>query len=54
MRTPLSWFIFLVVVCVVAPYVAGVRPRYRRDWILLAITIAFLAWLLAGFASVRA
>ena len=54
MRTPLSWFILLLVVCVVAPYVMGVRPRHRRDWILVAITITFLAWLLIGFTSVRA
>jgi len=54
MRTPLSWFVLLLVVCVVGPYVTGARPRHRRDWILLVITISFLAWLLAGLTSVRA
>jgi hypothetical protein len=52
MRTPFSWFVLLVAVCILAPYVFGVRPRRRRDWIVLALAIGFLAWLLAGFSSV--
>jgi hypothetical protein len=53
-RTPLEWYVVLLAVCIVAPYVLRVRPKSRRDWIALTITIAFLTWLLAGFAFVRA
>lgn len=52
-RMPLFWCIVLVSSSIVFPYLLGVPPRRRRDWILLTATIAFLAWLLAGFASVR-
>ena len=31
----------------------GVRPRTRRHWMYLAITIAFLFWILAGMISLR-
>jgi hypothetical protein len=53
MRTPASWLIVLIGVCVVAPYAARVRPRSRVDWIAMTVTIGFLLWLLGGFASVR-
>jgi hypothetical protein len=53
MRTPLAWYILLVSLCVLAPYLLGIRPRGRKDWIWLTLTIAFLTWLLAGFTSVR-
>jgi hypothetical protein len=53
MRTPWAWCILLVSLCVLAPYLLGIRPRRRKDWILLTLTIAFLTWLLGGFASVR-
>jgi hypothetical protein len=53
MRTPLAWYVLLVSLCVLAPYLVGVRPRRRKDWIVLTVTIAFLTWLLGGFVSVR-
>lgn len=53
-RTPLFWCVLLVAVCVVAPWILRVTPRRRRDWMLLTAVIAFLMWLLGGFASVRA
>ncbi|HYX80820.1 MAG TPA: hypothetical protein VE714_00410, partial [Gemmatimonadales bacterium] len=53
MRTPWSWYVLLVGVCIVAPYLLGMRPRRRRDWILLTLTIGFLTWLLAGYTFVR-
>ena len=40
-------------VCLVGPYVLGVRPRTRRDWQYIAITIAFLAWILLLMVPVR-
>jgi hypothetical protein len=54
MRTPWSWFALLVGVCIVAPYLLGVRPRRRSDWIALTAAIGFLTWLLAGYAFVSA
>jgi hypothetical protein len=53
MRTPFEWYILLMTVCVVGPYALGVRPRTRRDWMLLTAVEVFLTWLLAGFAFVR-
>jgi hypothetical protein len=44
-------YVTLVVACVVLPYLLGVPPRSPREWRLMAITIAFLTWLLLGFVS---
>jgi hypothetical protein len=52
-RSPTTWFAILVGVCVLGPYVLGVPPRTRRQWLWIAITIAFLAWLLPMMASLR-
>lgn len=40
------WFLLLVAVCIVGPYVLGVRPKTSRQWLYIAITIAFIAWVL--------
>lgn len=48
MRSFWTWFLVLLVASMVAPYALGVRPRTRRDWLALALTIAFLMWLLLG------
>jgi hypothetical protein len=53
MRSPATWFLILVLVCVLGPYALGVRPRTRRQWQYVALTIAFLAWLLPLMASLR-
>ena len=50
---PLSWLTVLLAACVAGPYAFGVRPRRRFDWIALTVTLAFLAWLLGGFTSLR-
>jgi hypothetical protein len=52
-RTLLFWYVLLLTTCVVGPYVLGVRPRRERDWRLLTAVIAFLTWLLVGFAFLR-
>jgi hypothetical protein len=52
-RTPLAWFVLLAGICLMGPYVFGVRPRTRRDWVSVTLTLAFLTWLLVGFASLR-
>ena len=43
----------LITVCIAGPYALGVRPRGSRDWFALTGTVAFLLWLLGGFASLR-
>jgi hypothetical protein len=53
MRTAGFWFLVAVGVCVVGPYVLGVRPRSARDWTLIAITIAFMAWMLPLMVPLR-
>ena len=53
MRSPVTWFLILTATCVVAPYLLGVRPRTRRQWMYLAVTLAFLAWILPLMSSLR-
>ena len=48
-----GWLAVLVLVCVAGPYFFGVRPRRHLDWIAVTATVAFLAWLLGGFVSLR-
>jgi len=48
-----TWFVILTTTCVVTPYLFGVRPRTRRHWTYLALTIAFLALILPLMSSVR-
>jgi hypothetical protein len=52
-RSPETWFLLLAVVCLVGPYLLGVRPRNRREWLYVAVTLAFLAWLLPLMALLR-
>jgi len=48
--TPIAtWFVALLILCVLLPYLLGVRPRRPRDWRHVLIAIAFLMWLLLGF-----
>ena len=53
MRSATTWFVLLAGLCLVGPYVLGVRPRSRRDWVYIALTLAFLAWLLPLMISLR-
>ena len=53
MRSATTWFALLAGLCLVGPYVLGVRPRSRRDWVYIALTLAFLAWLLPLMISLR-
>ena len=53
MGTPGGWLALLVTICLIGPYLLGVRPRRRGDWIALTAVLAFLSWLLGGFASLR-
>lgn len=53
LRDARTWFIVLLIACVAAVYILHVRPKGRRQWLLLALTIAFLAWLLPLMATLR-
>ena len=53
MRSALTWCGILAGVCMAAPYVLGVRPRTPRDRFYIALTLAFLAWILGLMISVR-
>ena len=53
MRSHGVWFLLLLAVCIVGPYLLGVRPKTRREWTYVAMTIAFLAWVLL-MAQLRA
>jgi hypothetical protein len=50
MRSLSAWYLLLVGACVVLPYLLRLQPARRRDWTFLSVTIAFLTWLLLGFA----
>ena len=53
MRSAGTWFLILAGLCIIGPYVLGVRPKTRRDWAYLALTFAFLAWVLPLMISLR-
>ena len=53
MKDPITWFVILVAVCVAGPYVFHVRPVTARQRLFVALTIAFLAWILPLMVSVR-
>jgi hypothetical protein len=53
MKSPASWFLLLLAVCIAGPYVFGVRPKTRREWIYIGLTIGFIAWMLILMAPLR-
>jgi hypothetical protein len=53
MRSPATWFLILATACLVGPYFLGVRPKTPRHRQYVAVTIAFLAWILLMMISVR-
>ena len=48
-----AWFVILSGTCLLAPYVLGVPPKTRRHWRYIALTIAFVAWILPLMVSLR-
>jgi hypothetical protein len=53
MKSAGIWFLILTAVCIVGPYLFGVRPRTRRHWVYLLVTITFLALMLPLMTSLR-
>ncbi|HKB13630.1 MAG TPA: hypothetical protein VKD69_23345 [Vicinamibacterales bacterium] len=51
--TAVAVFAVLSSICMAGPYALGVRPKTRGQWLSLAITIAFLAWVLPLMVSLR-
>lgn len=48
------WFLLIAALTIAAPYLLGVKPRTRRQWFYVVVTIAFLTWILPFMASLRA
>jgi hypothetical protein len=48
------WFLLIILVTIAAPYALGVKPRTRRQWFYVLVTLAFVAWILPFMASLRA
>ena len=46
-------FLLLAAICILGPYVLHVQPKTRKQWVYLAITLAFLAWVLLLMAPLR-
>ena len=47
------WFLAIAAVAIAAVYLFGLKPRTRRQWLYVAITFAFLAWVLPLMTSLR-
>ena len=54
MNPAARWFLLILALTIAAPYLFGVKPRTRRQWFYVVVTIAFLAWVLPFMASLRA
>ena len=53
MKSPVSRFLPLLTVLIAEPYMFGVRPKTRREWIYIGLTIGFIAWMLILMAPLR-
>ncbi len=53
MKSPGTWFLILTGLCIAGPYLLGLPPLTRRHRIYVAITIAFLAWVLPLMGSLH-
>jgi hypothetical protein len=52
-KDPVTWFVILAAMCIAGPYVFRVRPVTARQRLFVALTIAFLAWILPLMISLR-
>jgi hypothetical protein len=53
MKSHTTWFLILAALCIAGPYGLRVAPRTRRERTFVAVTLAFLAWLLALMVPLR-
>ena len=53
LKSSTFWFVVLALASVTGPYVLRVPPRTRRQWRYIAVTVAWLAWLLPLMVSLR-
>ncbi len=53
LRSPITWFVVLAAICTIGPYVLHAPPKTRRQWLYVALTLAFIAWLLPLMVSLR-
>jgi len=53
MKSPSTWFVLLAFACMVGPYVFRVPPTTARQRLYVALTLAFLAWVLPMMAALR-
>ena len=53
LKQPGTWFLLLAAAVFLGPYVLGIRPRTRRERRAVAVTLAFLAWILLLTSPVR-
>jgi hypothetical protein len=53
LKSATTWFVIVTLACVAGPYLLGVRPRTPRERQYLALTLAFLAWVLLMMESLR-
>jgi hypothetical protein len=53
MKSVGAWFVALAGFSMAGPHLLGVRPKTSRQWMHVAVTIAFLAWMLPLMALLR-
>jgi hypothetical protein len=53
MAAATRWFLVIAGAAVAAAYLLGINPRTRRQWLYVAFTLAFLAWILPLMTSLR-
>ncbi len=51
--TAATWFVILAALAVLVPYLCGISPRTRRQWLYVMMALTFLAWILPLMASLR-
>ena len=47
------WFLIIAASTIAALYLFGLKPRTRRQWLSVAIALAFLAWVLPLMVALR-
>jgi hypothetical protein len=53
MTSQYAWSLAIITACIAAAYVFKVGPKTRRQWTLVAITLAFVLLMLPFMAPLR-